>query len=112
VDFSRAIIMVLQAERSKVAYNIFNVGDTRENYTKSMIIKELLRHFPHAKIKRVEKKEDPRDYRVKFEKIQTQLGFRISRIVPDGIDEIKKVIQCGIIPNPEEPRYYNVPYQP
>jgi len=112
VDFSRAIVAVLQTERSKVAYNVFNVGETKENYTKGMIIEELLRHFPDAKIKRVEKKEDPRDYRVKFEKIQTQLGFRISRNVPDGIDEIKKLIQWGIISNPEEPRYYNVPYQP
>jgi nucleoside-diphosphate-sugar epimerase len=110
-DFSRAIISVFEADKDKVAYNVFNVGDTKENYTKKMILDELLKHFPHARIRRVETKEDPRDYRVNFDKIKSQLGFKISKTVPDGIDEIKKVLQWGVIQNPEEQRYYNILHQ-
>ena len=110
-DFSNAIISVLQADKDKVAYNVFNVGDTKENYTKRMLLDELLKHFPDAKIKRIEAKEDPRDYRVSFEKIKNQLGFQISVAVPQGIEEIKKVLQWGVIKNPDEQRYYNIPHQ-
>jgi len=109
-DFSRAILRVLQAEKERVAHNVFNVGDTQENYTKKMIVEELLRHFPGARIKRVEAKEDPRDYRVKFDKIKNELGFNISRTVPQGIAEVKKVVQWGIIRDPEDRRYYNIPH--
>jgi hypothetical protein len=87
------------------------VGDTKENYTKKMILDELLKYFPNARITRVETKEDPRDYRVNFDKIKTHLGFKISKTIPDGIDEIKRVLQWGVIKNPEEQRYYNIPHQ-
>jgi nucleoside-diphosphate-sugar epimerase len=109
-DFSRAILRVLQAEKAGVAHNVFNVGDTQENYTKKMIVAELLRHFPGARIKRVEAKEDPRDYRVKFDKIKNEVGFNITRTVPQGIAEVKKVVQWGIIRDPEDRRYYNIPH--
>ncbi len=110
-DFSQAIISVLEAAKDKVAHQVFNVGDTKENYTKKMILDELLKHFPNARITRVESKEDPRDYRVNFDKIKTHLGFKISKTIPDGIDEIKRVLQWGVIKNPEAQRYYNIPHQ-
>jgi nucleoside-diphosphate-sugar epimerase len=43
-DFSRAILSVIRAPRDKVAYAVFNVGGTHQNYTKKMIVDELLRH--------------------------------------------------------------------
>jgi nucleoside-diphosphate-sugar epimerase len=109
-DFSRAIISVLSAPREKVAYDVFNVGDTEENYTKAMIIDELAKQIPDARIRRVEKKEDPRDYRVNFAKIKKTLDFRISKNVSDGIREIKEIIQMGVIGDPEDQRYYNTPH--
>ena len=38
-----------------------------------------------------------------------ELGFEISATVRDGIDEIKKMIECGVISNPESSQYYNIP---
>lgn len=110
LDFSRAILTVLRADSDKVAYSVFNVGDTKENYTKKMIIEELLKQFSDAKIKYVKKEEDPRDYRVCFDKIEKELGFKISATVPDGIKEIKKILELGIIKNPEDQRFYNIPH--
>ena len=107
-DFSRAILAVMKAPKGKVAYNVFNVGDTRENYTKKMIVQELLKHFHNAKIKYVRKDEDPRDYRVTSDKIKRELGFKISKTVPEGIKEIKNILELGIIKNPEEQKYYNI----
>jgi nucleoside-diphosphate-sugar epimerase len=107
-DFSRAILAVLSAPREIVAYNVFNVGDTGENYTKEMIVNEIMKQILDAKVKYVQKNEDPRDYRVDFSKIKQSLGFTIDRTVPDGIREIRELIQQGIIKNPEEQRYYNI----
>jgi nucleoside-diphosphate-sugar epimerase len=110
-DFSNAFITVLESENEKVAYNVFNVGDTDENYTKQMLIDEIKKVLPDAKIKYVEKNDDPRDYRVNSDKIKRELGFQISMRVPDGIMEIKRMIQEGLIKDPEDQRYYNIPHE-
>ena len=110
-DFSRAILSVLNASREKMAWNLFNVGSTEENYTKQMIVDEIVRQIPDAKIKYVSKDEDPRDYRVNFDKIQKELGFEVSKTVPDGIEEVKEIVTSGIIQDPEDQRYYNTPHK-
>jgi nucleoside-diphosphate-sugar epimerase len=109
-DFSNAILKVLKSEREKVAYEVFNVGDTGENYTKKMIVEEIGRQIPGCRINYVKKGEDPRDYRVDFSKIKTVLGFKVTKRVPEGIKEIKDIIQMGVIPNPEDQKYYNIPH--
>jgi nucleoside-diphosphate-sugar epimerase len=108
-DFSNAILTVLRAPEDQVAYNVFNVGDTSENYTKKMIVDELLKQVPGGKVKYVHKEEDPRDYRVKFDKIREKVGFKISKTVPEGIRDILTCLRLGIIGNPQEQRYYNIP---
>jgi nucleoside-diphosphate-sugar epimerase len=110
-DFSRAFITILKAAKEKVEYNVFNVGDTKENYTKQMLVDEIVKIIPEAKIKYVEKNEDPRDYRVTCDKITEELGFEVSLTVPEGIREIKEIVQTGLIQNPEDQRYYNIPHE-
>jgi nucleoside-diphosphate-sugar epimerase len=108
-DFSRAIISVIRAPKEKVAYDVFNVGTTDENYTKQMIVNEIVKQIPQGKIKYVQKDEDPRDYRVDFSKIRNVLNFEVSKRVPDGIKEVKDIIQMGVITDPNQQRYYNIP---
>jgi nucleoside-diphosphate-sugar epimerase len=110
-DFAGAILNVLASPPEKVAYNVFNVGDTNENYTKKMIVEELLRQMPEARVRYVQKNEDPRDYRVNFSKIKKELGFKISKRVPDGIKEVIEIIETGIIQDTEDQRYYNIPHK-
>ena len=109
-DFSKAFVTVLKADNKKIAYNVFNVGDTKENYTKQMLINEIKKVLPNSKIRYVAKESDPRDYRVNFDKIYKELGFKISRRVPDGIIEVKRMIEEGIIQDPDNQKYYNIPY--
>ena len=109
-DFSNAFITVLDSPNEKVAYKVFNVGDTKENYTKKMIVNEILKILPNSKIKYVIKNDDPRDYRVNCDKIKNELGFKISMTVPDGIREIKRVIEKNLIKDPEDQKYYNTPH--
>ena len=108
-DYARAILIVLNARQDQVAYAVFNVGDTSQNYTKKMIVEELLRQIPDGKVRFVHKDEDPRDYRVNFQKIKHSLGFNISKTVPEGIQGILTCIRAGLIENPDDQRYYNTP---
>ncbi|MBF0159174.1 MAG: SDR family NAD(P)-dependent oxidoreductase [Magnetococcales bacterium] len=109
-DFSNAMLKVLDAAPESVAGEVFNVGDNDENYTKGMLLDQLLRRFPEARIRRMEMKDDPRDYRVRFDKIQQRLGFAISRTVADGIGEMQRVLELGILSEPDHPHYYNIPH--
>jgi nucleoside-diphosphate-sugar epimerase len=107
-DLSRSIIAAFEAEEAKVALDVFNVGDTAENYQKQMLVDEICKQIPNCKIKYVKKDEDPRDYRVNCDKIRDVLGFKITKTVPDGIAQIKQVIEDGFILNPDADKYKNV----
>jgi len=106
-DLARSCLLVLQAPASTVTHNVFNVGDSGENYQKKMIVEEVLKIVPRAKIKYVRRLEDPRDYRVDFSKIRSTLGFSITKRVPDGLREIHSAIRDGILTDPDCDRYRN-----
>lgn len=107
VDLSRGVIAVLEAD-NRTDFNVYNVGDTKENYQKQMIVDEILKQLPNSKIKYVKKNEDPRDYRVSFEKIKNELGFNITKTVPDGITQIIQVVKDRFINDPDDSKYKNV----
>lgn len=108
IDLARSVMLAMEAPLEKVEFNVFNVGDSSENYQKKMIVDEVLKFIPDAKIKYVQKNEDPRDYRVSFEKIKNELGFSITKKVPDGIAQILKVIKEGIILEPDNSQFKNI----
>lgn len=107
-DLARSVGTVIEADEDKVAFDVFNVGDTSENYQKQMIVDEIVKQVPNAKVKYVTKNEDPRDYRVNFSKIKDKLGFEVMFKVPDGVSQIKEVLEAGFIINPDDNKYKNV----
>ena len=108
VDLARSVVAVLQAETATVGFDVFNVGDTTENYTKQMIVDEILKQIPSGVVEKVSRKEDPRDYRVNFDKIRNRIGFKITKRVPDGIREMREILEHGMLLNPYDPRYSNI----
>lgn len=106
-DLAWACVAVLEAAPEKVKKNVFNVGDTQENYQKKMLAEELIKLIPDMVVKYVHKDEDPRDYRVSFEKINRILNFEICKRVPDGMKEIINVLRDGIISDPDSQKYKN-----
>ncbi|MEZ5017538.1 MAG: NAD(P)-dependent oxidoreductase [Flavipsychrobacter sp.] len=107
-DLARSVVSVIEADEEKVAFDVFNVGSTKENYQKKMLVDEVKKFIPDAKIKYVAKNEDPRDYRVSSDKIKERLGFEPLFTVPDGIKQMKKVLDDGFILNPDDSKYKNV----
>jgi nucleoside-diphosphate-sugar epimerase len=106
-DAARAIVEVLVAPLSTVRQEVYNVGDTQENYRKLDIVAILRERFPDAAIEFVHKDEDPRDYRVSFEKLSRQVGFKASRSVEQGVDEILALVRSGLLDDPYAPTYRN-----
>jgi nucleoside-diphosphate-sugar epimerase len=104
---ARSVGVVLAAPADAVAFEVFNVGDTAENYTKRMIAEELGRQVPETRVDYIQRSEDPRDYRVDFGKIARRLGFQITCRVPDGIREVIRIVRNGVIIDPDSRRYAN-----
>ena len=107
-DLARAVVLVMEAPEEKVRANVFNVGDTTENYSKRMLMEEIQKQIPDAKAIYVEKTEDPRDYRVNCDKIKKELGFTVTKKVPDGIREIIKLMRSGIITDAHSQKFRNI----
>jgi nucleoside-diphosphate-sugar epimerase len=107
-DLAGACVKVLESPVAKVRKNVFNVGDTKENYSKKMIAEEILKIIPATTIKYVQKSEDPRDYRVDFSKIKNELGFSITKTVPQGLLEIHQILNDGLISDPYSKTYRNI----
>ena len=106
-DAADAIARVLAASPDAVAGEVFNVGDTRENYRKLDLVEMLRERFPRAKVDFVHRDEDPRDYRVSFEKFAGRFGFTAGRSVGDGIDEVLGLVRSGLLADPYEAAYRN-----
>ncbi len=107
-DLARACGLVLASPPDRVSHRVFGVGDTNENYQKRMLADEILAQIPSARIEYVPREEDPRDYRVDFRRIHEDLGFAITRRVPDGIREIHAALSAGIIADPDDAGYRNI----
>jgi nucleoside-diphosphate-sugar epimerase len=107
-DLARSVVLVLESPIEKVKGNVFNVGSTEENYNKGMIIKEVCKVVPNVKVNYVDSSEDPRDYRVNFDKIKNTLGYTITKTVPEGVKEIYILIKSGIITDSFDQKFRNI----
>ena len=106
-DAGRAAGLALGAPEEAVRGEVFNVGDNEQNYRKLDLVALLRERFPDAAVSFVHKDEDPRDYRVGFDKIRAAIGFRAERTVAQGIDEVISLLNSGLVEDPYAEIYRN-----
>lgn len=111
-DVVRGVMIGLEAERSRVCGEIFNLGTDDGNYSKDDIVRLILKRMPETV---VEYKDltfggDMRDITVSFAKIKQVLGFDTTLDVDDGIRELLFALKSGIIRNPTDERYRNAQF--
>jgi nucleoside-diphosphate-sugar epimerase len=106
-DAARAIRLVLESPKKSVAGCVFNVGATDQNFQKQQLVELIRPYAPDAVVEYVHKNEDPRDYRVCFEKISSQLGYKTTRTVAQGIGEVARLVGENVIGNFADARYRN-----
>jgi nucleoside-diphosphate-sugar epimerase len=87
-DAARGIRTVIDAPSGLVAGEVYNVGHSDENYRKLDLVRLITSELGRGDVSYVHRDEDPRDYKVSFEKVRSRLGFEPRMRVPDGIREI------------------------
>ena len=75
-DAARAVRTVLEAPQEKVAGEVFNAGRSGENYRKLDLVEIIESKVDTGSVEYVKRDEDPRDYKVSFDKIKSVLGLR------------------------------------
>jgi len=108
-DAARAVRTVLDAPEDLVAGEVFNAGRSGENYRKLDLVEEIERQIDRGRVSFVPRNEDPRDYKVSFDKIRSRLGFETENTVPDGIAEIIAALDAGRFSDPFAGSYRNTP---
>ena len=111
-DVVRGIMLGLEAERSKICGEVFNLGTDSGNYSKDDIVRLVLKRMPETV---VEYKDltfggDMRDITVSFARIKNVLGFETTLDVDDGIRELLFALKAGIIRNPNDEKYRNAQF--
>jgi nucleoside-diphosphate-sugar epimerase len=107
-DAARAIALVLRAPADRVAGSVFNVGHSDENYRKLDLVELIRERVPRGEVRFVRRDEDPRDYRVSFERIRSELGFAPAMRVATGIDEVILGLDERRFGDPYDRRFSNV----
>jgi nucleoside-diphosphate-sugar epimerase len=107
-DAARAVALVLAAPAEQVAGEVFNAGHSDENYRKLDLVEIITGRLGRGEVSYVARDEDPRDYKVSFEKIKERLGFEPLYRVPDGIDEIVGALEEQRFGDPFDGKYSNI----
>jgi nucleoside-diphosphate-sugar epimerase len=107
-DISKAIMTVIEAPEDSVRGEVFNVGHSDENYTKQHLVEHITQRLGRGDVTYVHRDEDPRDYRVSFERIKAALGYEPLLRVPDGIDEIVEGLEAERFGDPFSPAHSNI----
>ena len=77
LDICKAIVCTVEAPRDIVHNQVFNVGDTANNYRVKEVAEIIAQVFPGCQLSFGTQGADNRSYRVSFEKINTVLpGFK------------------------------------
>lgn len=94
LDIAKALICVLEAPRDIVHNEIFNVGDTANNYQVKEIAEIVAETFPGCALSFGDQGSDNRSYRVSFEKINTRLpGFKCDWDARRGAQQLYNIFK-------------------
>jgi len=105
-DAARAFVMAMEADKKKVAGEIFNVGDNESNFQIGHIARIIAEEIPGTKVDHNPTIIDLRNYNVLFDKIRERLGFICSYSIRAGIHEMARdVLENKIIFS--DPIYHN-----
>jgi len=93
-DISKAIRCALEAPVEAIHNQVFNVGDTGENYRVREIAEIVGSVFPNCKTTFGDSSGDNRSYRVSFDKINDRLpGFSCDYDARNGAEELLEIFR-------------------
>jgi len=94
LDIAKALLCVLEAPRDIIHNQIFNVGDSANNYQVKQVAEIVGSVFPGCAVSFGNKGSDNRSYKVSFEKINTQVpGFKCEWDALRGAQQLLAIFQ-------------------
>jgi nucleoside-diphosphate-sugar epimerase len=108
-DAARAVRLVTEAPIEAVGDRVFNVGRSTENYRKLDVVELIREQTDRGTVSFVHRDEDPRDYKVSFDRITSELGFQTTMVVRDGVSELLGALEAQAFDDPFDARYRNIP---
>jgi nucleoside-diphosphate-sugar epimerase len=106
-DAAAACVAALTAPIKKVSSQIFNVGDTDENYTIDEIAHMVKKYIPGTTIVSLDTVKDRRDYKVSFKKINTAMKWKATHTLSEGIKEVVTLFKKKKFKDWKDKRYSN-----
>lgn len=110
MDAAHAIRLAVDAPKSVVHNQIFNVGSNDQNYTILQVGELIHQQVIGAELLVDDSGADARNYRVDFKKIRNRLGFEPKWNVEGGIEQVLDAIASGKVKNYRDPKYSNFAY--
>ncbi len=106
-DMAKAYEVLIEADKSKVSGQIFNVG--YENQTVLQLAETVKKVIgDDVKLER-SKSDDNRSYHISSKKIEKILGFKTQKNIKDAVSDLKKAFEDGRLPNSlNEEKYFNI----
>ena len=99
--------LVVGASRENNRARVFNVGDTSQNFQKLEIAQMAQAAVPETEIELVQRDQDPRSYRVSFDRLRDTFDYGITRTASEGVDEVRRLLASGVITDSDAPKYAN-----
>jgi nucleoside-diphosphate-sugar epimerase len=107
-DGADVLIACLEASADTVSGQVFNIGSDEQNYTLGQIADQIAALVPGAAVVNLPAAEVEANYRVSFAKMRDRLGFQPRHSLADGIREIKRAIEYGVVSDYHDDRYSNL----
>jgi len=95
-DIARAIVLTLTKNEKIKSKDVFNVGSNDQNFKKIELAKIVSERL-NVDIMETESHKDPRDYRVSFDKITSELDFHTIHRPQESVEQIVTALENGLI---------------
>ena len=95
-DIARAIVLTLTKNDKIKSKDVFNVGSNDQNF-KKIELAEIVSERLNVGISETETRKDPRDYRLSFDKITSELGYHTIHRPKESVDQIATALENGLI---------------
>ena len=107
-DVAQAIHLALHATNNQ--YQIYNVGSNEQNYQIVKLAELIHQKLPDTQLKINDLSVDKRSYRVNFDRITNDLGFKVQFNINDAVIELYEKFKDGTIKDMQEDKYFRIEF--
>src|SRR3989344_2481251 len=109
-DMADLYVQLIDEPNEKIVSQTFNAGgDNLSVIDIALLVQKFFRDFRAKEIEiEVRSTDDLRSYRVSSEKIKRELGWQALFNIQNAIWSLVDAFEKGKIPNPDDPKYYNI----